>query len=127
MYPGEYAHARADQPAFIMASTGEAVTYAEQEARTNRLAHFLRSRGLTAAGPLLDLHGEQRAATSNAAAAGERSGLYYTCINSYLTPDEVAYIVNNSESKVLITSDEKRTVATEALKQCPDIEVAVDR
>ena len=41
-------------------------------------------------------------------AAGERSGLYYTCINSFLTPDEVAYIVNNSESKVLIFSEEKR-------------------
>ena len=28
--------------------------------------------------------------------AGERAGLYFTCINSYLTADEVAYIVNNS-------------------------------
>ena len=45
-------------------------------------------------------------------AAGERSGLYFTCINSYLTPDEVAYIVNNSESRVLIFSEEKRAVAT---------------
>ena len=46
-------------------------------------------------------------------------------INSYLTPDEVAYIVNNSESRVLIFSEEKRAVATEALKQCPNVEVAV--
>ena len=36
--------------------------------------------------------------------AGERSGLYYTCINSYLTADELAYIVNNSAARVLITS-----------------------
>ena len=57
--------------------------------------------------------------------AGERSGLYFTCINSFLTPDEVAYIVNNSESKVLIFSEEKRAVATEALKQCPNVEVAL--
>ena len=34
-----------------------------------------------------------------ACGAGERSGLYYTCVNSYLTADELAYIVNNSESK----------------------------
>jgi len=32
-------------------------------------------------------------------AAGERAGLYYTCINSYLPPDEVAYILDNSESR----------------------------
>ena len=46
MYPGTHAKHRADQPAFIMAQSGEAVTYAELEARTNRLAHFLRSCGL---------------------------------------------------------------------------------
>ncbi len=39
--------------------------------------------------------------------------------------DELAYIVNNSESKVLIFSEEKRTIATEALKQCPNVEVAL--
>ena len=46
MYSGEYARTRADQPAFIMAQTGEAVTHAQLEARSNRLAHFLRSIGL---------------------------------------------------------------------------------
>ena len=46
MYTGKHAHLRPLQPAFIMAGTGEAVTYAELEARSNRLAHFLRSRGL---------------------------------------------------------------------------------
>ena len=46
MYPGVHAKIRADQPAFIMAQTGIAVTYAELEQRTNRLARFFRSRGL---------------------------------------------------------------------------------
>ena len=50
-----------------------------------------------------------------ASGAGERSGLYYTCINSYLTADEMAYIVNNSESQVLITSAAKLDVVLEAL------------
>ena len=58
-------------------------------------------------------------------AAGERSGLYYTCINSFLTADEVAYIVNNSESQVLIFSEEKRAWPSEALKQCPNIKSAL--
>ena len=46
MYPGTHARERADQAAFIMGSTGESVCYAEYEARTNRLAHLLRARGL---------------------------------------------------------------------------------
>ena len=57
--------------------------------------------------------------------AGERAGLYFTCINSYLTPDEVAYIVNNSESRVLIISQEKRATALKALEQCPKVEVVL--
>ena len=46
MYTGKHAHLRPLQPAFIMADTGETVTYRELEARTNRLAHLLRNRGL---------------------------------------------------------------------------------
>src|ERR1700679_2882871 len=56
-------------------------------------------------------------------AAGERSGLYYTCINSFLTAGEVAYIVNNNLSRVLITSEERREVALAALRDCPKVEL----
>ena len=61
MYPGTYATTNADQPCFIMATSGEVVTYGEFEARTNRLAHLLRDQGLRPPRPLLDLHGEQPA------------------------------------------------------------------
>ena len=43
MYAGRHARERAGQAAFIMAGSGETVTYAEYEARTNRLAHLLRA------------------------------------------------------------------------------------
>ena len=46
MYTGKHAHLRPLQPAFIMAGTGETVTYRELEARSNRLAHLFRNRGL---------------------------------------------------------------------------------
>ena len=103
MYTGVHVQTRPNQPAFIMAATGEAVTYAEFEARSNRLAHLLRGVGLKR----LDHYSifmENNARYLECCAAGERSGLYYTCINSYLTADELAYIVNNSESRVLIIS-----------------------
>ena len=46
MYPGTYAATRPNHPALIMAASGEIVTYAALEARTNRLAHLLRAAGL---------------------------------------------------------------------------------
>jgi long-chain acyl-CoA synthetase len=121
MYPGLQAKIRPQQPAFIMAQSGEAVTYAELERRSNRLAHFLRASGLGR----LDHYAifmENNARCVECCSAGERAGLYYTCVNSYLTPDEVAYILDNSESKILITSAAKRDVALQTVVQCPRIE-----
>jgi long-chain acyl-CoA synthetase len=120
MYPGSHIVTRGDQPAVIMASTGEVITYRDLEARTNRLAHVLRRAGLQR----LDHYAvfmENNARYVEACGAGERSGLYCTCVNSFLTAEEVAYVVNNSHSKVLITSQEKRAVALAALPQCPNV------
>ena len=122
MYPGRHATERANQPAFIMAGTGQAVSYAEYEARTNRLAHLLRAHGLKR----LDHYAifmENNDRYLEACGAGERSGLYYTCVNSYLKADELAYILGNSESKALITSRANREVALQALAQCPDVKL----
>ncbi|NIP15051.1 MAG: AMP-binding protein, partial [Pseudomonadales bacterium] len=94
MYPGKHVPEHADRPAVVMASSGEIITYGELEARTNQLAHLLRNHGLKR----LDHYAifmENNSRYVEACGAGERSGLYYTCINSYLTPEEVAYIVNN--------------------------------
>ena len=58
-------------------------------------------------------------------AAGERSGLYYTAVNSFLTAPELAYIVNNSQSKALIASQAKREIALAALADCPSVELCL--
>src|ERR1700749_92075 len=124
MYTGKHARLRPLQPAFIMASTGEALTYAELEARSNRLAHLFRQQGLKR----LDHYAifmENNSRYLECCSAGERAGLYFTCVNSYLTPTELAYIVNNSESRVLITSTAKLDVAREALKECPKVQLCI--
>ncbi len=121
MYPGVHAKSHPDRPAFIMAESGEAVSYGELERRSNRLAHFLRASGLKRHGHYA-LFMENNARYVECNAAGERAGLYYTCVNSYLQPDELAYILDNSEAKVLITSTARREVALAALAQCPRVE-----
>jgi long-chain acyl-CoA synthetase len=124
MYTGKHAQLRPLQPAFIMASSGEAVTYREFDARSNRLAHLFRKRGLQR----LDHYAifmENNSRYLEACGAGERSGLYFTCVNSYLTAGELAYILTNSQSRILITSVAKLDVAREAIKECPDVELCI--
>ncbi len=124
MYPGNGAAKNPGRPAFIMAKTGETLSYGELEARSNRLAHLFRARGLKR----LDHYSifmENNARYVECCSAGARAGLYYTCINSFLTPEELAYIVNNSESKILITSEAKRAVAMAALPDCPKVELCL--
>ena len=124
MYSGVHAKTRPDQPAIIMATSGEIVTYAELEARTNRLAHFLRASFLRRQDHYA-IFMENNARYIETCGAGERAGLYYTCINSFLTSDELAYIVNNSEAKLLITSAAKLDVALAALPQCPNVDLCL--
>ena len=124
MYPGLHAIARPDQPAIVMARSGETVTYRELEARSNRLAHLLRSVGLNR-GDHYALFMENHPRYIECDAAGERSGLYFTNVNSFLTAGELAYILNNSLSKVLIASESRRAVALGALRDCPNVELCL--
>ena len=124
MYAGNYAQQHADRPAFIMATSGESLPYAELEIRSNRLAHLLRAQGLQR----LDHYAifmENNSRFIEACMAGERTGLYYTCVNAFLTADELAYILNNSESQLLITSAEKLAVVRQALADCPNVKLCL--
>ena len=124
MYPGRHAIERADQPAVIMAKTGESRTYAELDARANKLAHFFRARGLKRLDHVAIVM-ENNLQYIECCSAGERAGLYYTCINSFLTPAEVAYIVDNCLAKIVITSQAKRDIVIEAIKDCPRVELCL--
>ena len=121
MYPGEHAKAEPDKAAFIMASSGETVTFAEYEARCNRLAHLFRDQGLGRTDHVA-FFTENNPRLLEAEGAAERTGLYFTCINSYLSADEVAYIVNDCQAKVIITTKAKREVAQQLPGLCPDVQ-----
>jgi len=122
MYPGEYAREHPDQPALIMATSGEVVTFAEFEQRANRLAQLYRAAGLKKADHVA-IFMENNGRYFETMAAADRTGLYYTCVNSHLTADEVAYIVDDCDAKVFITSAEKLDVALAAAAKTPKVEV----
>jgi long-chain acyl-CoA synthetase len=111
-------------PAIIMAFSGETITHGELEARANRIAHLLRAAGLKR-GDHFAVFMENHPRYIECGFAGERAGLYYTNVNSYLTADELAYIVNNSLSQVLIASRSHLAVAREALRNCDRVKLCL--
>ena len=46
MHPSIHATTHPDKPAYIMGGSGEAVSYAELDARSNQGAHLFRSLGI---------------------------------------------------------------------------------
>ncbi|MGH9267419.1 MAG: AMP-binding protein [Acidimicrobiales bacterium] len=103
MHPCHHALATPAKAAHVMAPTGEPVSYAELDRRSNQLAHLLRQRGLQP-GDVVAILMENNARYFEAVWAADRSGLYYTCVSTRLTPAEAAHIVNDSGAAALLTS-----------------------
>ncbi len=99
-----------------MAGSGRSLTFAEFDANANRVAHLYRDAGLQR-GQHVAMLMENNLRYFETMSAAERSGLYYTAINSYLTPEEVAYIVDNCDAEVFITTAAKLDVARAAVEQ----------
>lgn len=110
MYPGHWGKRTPDAPAVIMASTGESITHGELDAASNQLAHLLRASGL-GRGDHVAVLLENHPHFMTAVWAALRSGLYVTAINWHLTTDEAAYIVENCEARVLISSPDQAALA----------------
>jgi len=121
VFARQQAIASPDKPAIVMASSGETVTFGEYEARSNRVAHLLREAGLRR-GDHIAVFIENSPQLLEIEGGAERAGLYYTLINTYLGAAEVAYIVSNSQAKVLFSSAAKREVALAAAANSPVLE-----
>lgn len=100
MYPGKYPP---EKTAYVMAGSGQVISYGELEADSNRLAHLFRQHGLER-GDAIALCLENHPAFFKVCWAALRAGLYFTAISYRLQAEEVEYIVNDCGAKVLITS-----------------------
>src|ERR1700751_5796296 len=113
--------AHPDKPAIVMASSGETVTFGDFEARSNRVAHLLRDAGLRR-GDHVAVFIENSTQLLEIEGGAGRAGVYCSLINTYLGADEVAYIVANSQAKVLFSSAARREVAEAAAAQCTGLD-----
>ena len=100
---GSQARRHPDATAIVMGGTGESLSYRELDDGSNRFARLLRARGVTT-GEHVALLMENNAAYLEVAWAAQRSGLYYTALNSHLRSAEVQYILDDCGATALVTS-----------------------
>lgn len=113
MYPFKYDDSTRDKPAYIMAGSGETVTFRQLNERTNQIAHAFRANGLNP-GDTCAIFAENSPRYFEVCWAARRSGLYFVCISSRLTAPEVSYILKDSGTKLLIASASLGDIAREA-------------
>lgn len=106
--------------AILMAESGRTLSYAEYESGANQLAQLFRSAGLRR-GDHVAMLMENHPTLLISEGGAERAGLYYTCINHFLSVDEAAYIVNDCAAEVVVTTWTKREVALALPALCPRV------
>src|SRR4051812_43820944 len=109
MHPGIHAAAHPDKPAYIMAGSGEVVTYRQLDDEANRLSQLFRAAGLVP-GDHVALCLENHPRFLPIVWGATYAGLYYTAMSSRLTHDEAEYIINDCGAKAFITSKYKSDV-----------------
>lgn len=104
MHPRHHAATAPERLAVVMAGSGESITYGALDEAANRGAQLFRVLGLKA-GDAVAVLLPNSIAYFEVYWAAQRSGLYITPISTRLTPAEAAYIVTDSNSKILVTCD----------------------
>jgi len=120
MYPRTHALRNPDKIAALLADTGEQLSYGELDERSTRLARLLREAGLRR-GDVLALLSNNDLRCFEVYWAALRSGLFITAVNHHLSPDEVAYIVNDSGARALVVAAAKGELAEAIVEQTPGV------
>ncbi|QMW24231.1 AMP-binding protein [Sandaracinobacteroides saxicola] len=103
MHPFHHAANTPEKPAIIMADSGETLSYAALEARSNQAAQLYRALGLNR-GDCIALFAVNELLYLPLCWGAQRAGLIFTCISTKLTAEEAGYIVQDCGAKLLIAS-----------------------
>jgi len=110
-----------DKAAIIMPGSGKVVTYQQLDNSSNQVAHLLRKIGLQT-GDHISLIMENRSEFLEIYLGAMRAGLIVTPVNAHLQLQECKYIIENSNSKLLVCSEKYRPLA----QQLTSLTTAVD-
>ena len=121
-YPGIHAATRPDHLAVIMAEAGTTQTYRELDERSNQVAHLLRAQGL-GSGDHAAIFMENQLRYMEIVWGALRGGIYITAVNSFLSDEEVAYILDDCDATVVLSTRAQADVAaTIDPATTPDVE-----
>jgi long-chain acyl-CoA synthetase len=124
-HPSIHALAHPDRPAMVIADTGDVLTYRALDEGSNRMAQLLRSRGLKP-GDRIAVMLKNSIDFPIVYWGATRCGVFITLLSTHLKPDEAAYIVNDSGSRVLVLSaalgETPRALAAQAGDLIPAVE-----
>ncbi|MEC9431695.1 MAG: acyl-CoA synthetase [Pseudomonadota bacterium] len=118
-HPSFHARRTPEKIAYVMAGSGESLTYAQLDARSNRGAQALRALGV-GPGDHIALLMENRLEFMEIVWAAHRAGVIYTAVSRYLGPEEAGYIIRDCGAKVFIASDAYRDRGPDYLAQAGD-------
>ncbi len=106
LHPSFHAGTDPGRTAWVMAASGERVTYGELDATSNRIAHLLRARGLQAGDGVVVLL-PNRPDTLLVYWGVQRAGLFYTPVSIQYQQAEIAHVLADSDASVFITVAEQ--------------------
>ena len=129
MHPSHHRRTRPDHLAIVIADTGERLTYRQLDEASNRTAQLFRSLGLKP-GDKVGLMLRNSLEFAIVYWAVQRSGLFAVLLSAHLKPDEAAYILGDSQARLLITStdvgDTPATLAANREALIPMVERILD-
>ncbi|MGA7132626.1 MAG: acyl-CoA synthetase [Mycobacterium sp.] len=119
----DHAITAAASPALIM-SDGGVIPFGELYAKSQRVAAVLHSAGLRR-GDGVALVLANRSEFFDITWGCQLSGLYYTAVNIHFTPDEVAYVIDDSDAKAVFVDASMRDLAEHLRSSTAGVHIVV--
>jgi acyl-CoA synthetase (AMP-forming)/AMP-acid ligase II len=111
-----------DAPAFVRLDTGESLSFAEWEARANRLARGLRTLGVEPGDRVAILLGAEHALEwITAYVAVHKLGAVAVPTNTRLSADELATVLGHAEPAVVLSAPSNRAPLDDAADRLPSL------
>jgi long-chain acyl-CoA synthetase len=115
---------RAAQSAALIVADGGTTSYGELYARSQRVAALLYEAGLRR-GDGVALVLPNRPQFLEITWGCQLSGLYYSAVNTHFTPDEVAYVVEDSEASAVFIDASMADLGSRILEANPGVDVHI--